>query len=90
MQAVTACLETALVRHQTTPPAHSLHYLLTSFSQVEESFAGVMAQVFLPDGKAAKDYIYERKVRRGGRDGGRQEGGISWTVRGEPHADASP
>ena len=31
--------------------------------QVEESFAGVMAQVFLPDGKAAKDYIFERKVR---------------------------
>ena len=27
---------------------------------VEESFAGVMAQVFLPDGSAAKDFIYER------------------------------
>ena len=27
---------------------------------VEESFTGVMAQVFLPDGSAAKDYIFER------------------------------
>jgi 2-hydroxyglutarate dehydrogenase len=27
---------------------------------VEESFAGVMAQVFMPDGKPAKDYIFER------------------------------
>jgi L-2-hydroxyglutarate oxidase LhgO len=32
---------------------------------VEESFAGVMAQVFLPDGSAAKDYIFERKLLDG-------------------------
>jgi 2-hydroxyglutarate dehydrogenase len=32
---------------------------------VEESFAGVMAQVFLPDGSAAKDYIFERKLLNG-------------------------
>ena len=32
---------------------------------VEESFAGVMAQVFLPDGSAAKDYIFERNLLNG-------------------------
>lgn len=32
---------------------------------VEESFAGVMAQVFLDDGKAAKDFILERKKMHG-------------------------
>ena len=32
---------------------------------VEESFAGVMAQVFHDDGKAAKDFILERKVLNG-------------------------
>jgi len=28
---------------------------------VEDSFTGVMAQVFLPDGSAAKDYVFERR-----------------------------
>jgi len=32
---------------------------------VEESFAGVMAQVFMPDGSAAKDYIFERGLLGG-------------------------
>ena len=32
---------------------------------VEESFAGVMAQVFLDDGMAAKDFILERKKMQG-------------------------
>ena len=32
---------------------------------VEESFAGVMSQVFLPDGSAAKDYIFERNLLGG-------------------------
>jgi 2-hydroxyglutarate dehydrogenase len=32
---------------------------------VEESFSGVMAQIFEDDGKAAKDYIFERKVLGG-------------------------
>lgn len=32
---------------------------------VEDSFTGVMAQVFLPDGSAAKDYIFERKCLEG-------------------------
>lgn len=32
---------------------------------VEESFSGVMAQVFEEDGKAAKDYVFERKVLNG-------------------------
>lgn len=32
---------------------------------VEESFAGVMAQVFLDDGSAAKDFILERKMLNG-------------------------
>ena len=34
-----------------------------TLDMVEESFAGVMAQVFDSDGAAAKDYIFERKVR---------------------------
>merc|ERR1711865_356619 len=33
--------------------------------QVEESFCGVMAQVFTSDGNAAKDYIFERKKLEG-------------------------
>jgi|TARA_B110000090_G_C13333823_1_gene428362 2-hydroxyglutarate dehydrogenase len=32
---------------------------------VEESFSGVMAQVFLDDGSAAKDFILERKKLNG-------------------------
>jgi 2-hydroxyglutarate dehydrogenase len=32
---------------------------------VEESFTGVMAQVFERDGSAAKDYLFERNVRVG-------------------------
>lgn len=32
---------------------------------VEESFTGVMAQVFGPDGKAAKDFIFERGAMGG-------------------------
>lgn len=32
---------------------------------VEESFTGVMAQVFLEDGTAAKDYIFDRKMVEG-------------------------
>jgi hypothetical protein len=51
---------------------------------VEESFSGVMAQVFMEDGKAAKDYIFERKVRERwvevARMGGKASGGVS-TVR---------
>jgi len=32
---------------------------------VEDSFAGVMSQVFMPDGSAAKDYIFERGLLGG-------------------------
>merc|ERR1711871_1292943 len=32
---------------------------------VEESFAGVMCQVFNPDGTAAKDFIFERRMLGG-------------------------
>jgi len=32
---------------------------------IEDSFVGVMAQVFLPDGKPATDYIFERKCLGG-------------------------
>lgn len=32
---------------------------------VEESFSGVMAQVFLPDGSTASDYLFERKLMSG-------------------------
>eukprot|EP00660_Eupelagonema_oceanica_P002823 gene2823-11824_t len=32
---------------------------------VEPSFVGVMAQVFLPDGSPAKDYIFERRCLGG-------------------------
>lgn len=36
-----------------------------TLDMVEESFAGVMAQVFLEDGTAAKDYIFERGMLGG-------------------------
>jgi len=36
-----------------------------TLDMVEESFTGVMAQVFLPDGTAAKDYIFERGLLGG-------------------------
>lgn len=32
---------------------------------VEESFAGVMAQIFNPDGSAASDFIFERNMLEG-------------------------
>jgi len=33
-----------------------------TFDMVEDSFVGVMAQVFMPDGTNAKDYVFERKL----------------------------